>query len=651
MKNWVLFLIIVSFSFLSCTRQAKDKSVLKISLPQSSSYQEIKSFLYHEPPSQYQSVGIQSNGNGEMSEPWNSSLNPANLSAIDCYIVLVGGPEAPMKRNSCAVIDSANSSVLYVGRWAGGIPNGGVVSIEVPSGPQREITVVGFKSQNGACRDFRTNMAKSNLSEPFILGKTVTDLSPGTVNVSITASLGAQKIIDCGGPDFDMENKGLYFGDGKSSDPKYSVIITATKNWSDVQDAKGDEPAYAMITEYNTTSTDPRDNPNGIIMKVNTTGNFTSGDEVMVIVMGGNGKLGPITGPNTDDYDACGYRAWQGRYQFARVIASDNPTGTITLTKGTFLDNLWKDADGNGVPYTTGAGSDLDTANTRLIAGANATNFCKIQIVKVMHFYDLELQSPSGALSQNSNFDWTNGGGVMAMRVSGTLDLGSYSISADGAGYQGVANKNGDGINGSTGTCSNIAITGTGGGCGASGGGGGGGHGNQSGNPFDSSGGNGSSGGGAGGHGAGDNCGDGSCFGSLKYKIFMGGAGGGVPGTGGGSGGGIIYIAAQNIIASSGAKITANGNTNGYAGGGAGGSIMLSYKTITNPNNLTLNTNGGGGGSNSGGGGGGRIHVNSCNGQYPAPANLKVDGGTSGGGTGSSNGSTGSTRTDPATCY
>lgn len=234
-------------------------------------------------------------------------------------------------------------------------------------------------------------------------------------------------------------------------------------------------------------------------------------------------------------------------------------------------------------------------------------------------------------------------GGVVALRVTGTLTL-NHNITADNAGFRGGAANAGN-----AGSCDNTTyiiaanelnankgegfykatnvtyaagrgkILNGGGGANSHNGGGGGGSNAAT--------------GGEGGRGYGCSSTAAGGLGGitlLSYiganRAFMGGGGGAGEGnnnynTGGGNGGGMVIINANQIATTgsgSSLRISANGQTaadvgnDGAGGGGAGGTIMLSVSSwsIVATKTLTISANGGNGGSVNdaaahGGGGGG----------------------------------------------
>lgn len=629
-KNKVLFLFVISAFLIvlntGCTRKVKETSVLTLKIPSGMS-SKISDFKYSEPMSM-QSVSAQ--GEDEDDAEWNPGLNPSEISEFNCYMITVSGPESDMRRNTCMTTTGQN---FQVGRWIGGVAAGTTLSLEVPSGAQREITVIGFKATSGACVDFkRYDVNKMSISQPHILGKVVKDLSPGTVAVTVPVSLSPQtlKLDDCGGPDFNMESSDmLYFGDAAPG-ANYTVSSSAT------YESLGG--ATYSVYSFDNEPVAPHEDATFIGTDSLPSG-LNPGDEIMITNPAQSGEWLPVSGsPHTGP---CGYRFWEGRYAFARVKAvSTSPLG-VYIYKGTLMDKLNWNPDSKTFDPTLKA-----EINSRLYASTVANgSFCRLHISKVLHYWDLTLNT--GATISSSKFDYnvTTGSGIIPIRVANDLTFNSAStISAEGHGFSARPGYHGDGVRGySNMGCTGpyFTNTGNGGSCApndsSGNGAGGGGHGTLASNGGTSgpSGGNGGGGTQAGGYGVGEDCGDGSCFGSLSYKIFIGG-GGGSSGDGiasiGGHGGGIVYLMAKNVVVKSGSvpMIKANGlaatdnatvNSQGAGGGGAGGSIYMGYRNLTyeGGNFLSIEARGGNGGegmmadtSGGGGGGGGRIHIAGC---------------------------------------
>jgi len=266
--------------------------------------------------------------------------------------------------------------------------------------------------------------------------------------------------------------------------------------------------------------------------------------------------------------------------------------------------------------------------------------WCYLQAVRVPNFNNLTIEPTREILAPPFSLESNLGGGVIALRVSGTLTMDddaainvSYSgfrggVVGSAAAGQGVEHVNG-GHGGQTGSSSSF------------GGGGGGHHGN------------GGSGGNSGGTGGNSQWHCGSMCASTDHVLFAGAGGGAsfTSGSGnGGAGGGIIYVQANNFVSiatnTNPAFIKAFGQAGGTesggssaGGGGAGGTVVLWTGSITAPNaSIEVNVgghNGGGAMSGAGGGGGsgGRATINTCT-DESAKFNQLFAGGTGGSGAG-----------------
>lgn len=145
---------------------------------------------------------------------------------INCYLVTVTGPEEALRRNTCARDDNS-APARNVGPWTGGVPAGGELTMEVPSGDSREFLVIGFYAPDGQCKDFKSAGFGDGLSRPYVLGsKAGMKLRAGeTTVVDIPITYDSEKWFDsCRGPDFPEDGP---------SNPGASIPtrITSSKDW------------------------------------------------------------------------------------------------------------------------------------------------------------------------------------------------------------------------------------------------------------------------------------------------------------------------------------------------------------------------------------------------------------------------------------
>lgn len=139
---------------------------------------------------------------------------PATIDEVNCFAVMVSGPDASLSHTTCPIIDSTAANVSgskKIGGIRGLVPSGGTISLKVPAGAQRQFTLVGVKANPlSACMDFNDpNLSQDYTSQLFILGESSPiDLQPGVeVNVPIklpaagTAfTSGSPRIGECIGP-------------------------------------------------------------------------------------------------------------------------------------------------------------------------------------------------------------------------------------------------------------------------------------------------------------------------------------------------------------------------------------------------------------------------------------------------------------------
>lgn len=140
---------------------------------------------------------------------------PSTINELNCFAVMVTGPEPALTRTSCSVVDSVGSQVSAakkMGIFRGLVPSGGSISLQIPAGSQRQFTLLGVKANPiTACMDVNSQFSSSDYtSDLFVVGESSTvDLQPGvTVNVPIslppagtTFNSGSGRLGDCTGPD------------------------------------------------------------------------------------------------------------------------------------------------------------------------------------------------------------------------------------------------------------------------------------------------------------------------------------------------------------------------------------------------------------------------------------------------------------------
>lgn len=190
MKNHVL-LIVALFAVVGCDRLKLDEQTkIQIQLPGSASSLSSKvetSFVGLSP--------IPSGMTGDL--------------PINCYLIAASGPEPELRRNICQRKDGTNVfAPRHVGPWVGAAPAGTAIAIDVPSGKDRVIFVVGFHATSvTACRDFKANgfPGHAEISDPYLVGEAGNlELKPGeTKDLPLNVSFNPENRFDgCDGPDF-----------------------------------------------------------------------------------------------------------------------------------------------------------------------------------------------------------------------------------------------------------------------------------------------------------------------------------------------------------------------------------------------------------------------------------------------------------------
>lgn len=151
----------------------------------------------------------------------------SGATPINCYLVTVAGPEEALRKNTCTRDDNTMPS-RKVGPWTGGVPAGGELTMEVPSGESREFSIIGFHAPEGQCKDFKATGFGDGLSRPYMLGaKSGLKLRAGeTVVVDVPITYDPEKWFDsCDGPDFPNDHSGP--GEGGNTPTK----LVLEKEW------------------------------------------------------------------------------------------------------------------------------------------------------------------------------------------------------------------------------------------------------------------------------------------------------------------------------------------------------------------------------------------------------------------------------------
>ncbi len=188
-QSFEVFLAIFFVHFLTaCTRAEEQKSKLRFSIPAASTNLSAEdSFLKNKLASQSVSA----------STTWGQS-DPASFDDFNCFAVMVGASD--LAEASCKMIDSSLPLIKF-GPRIGMIPRGKIVELEVPSGSQRTVYIVGFKSSAAQpCIDIQAQkIPMSDFATPQLIAAKVIDLAPGDVEVPISVKFPGDKIESCDG--------------------------------------------------------------------------------------------------------------------------------------------------------------------------------------------------------------------------------------------------------------------------------------------------------------------------------------------------------------------------------------------------------------------------------------------------------------------
>lgn len=198
MKNYSVLLLSVLFVGLTgCDRLSlKDSSKVRIQFP---SAQSLASKA-----EAFSTTGGTTNDGRPIPTGFTGS------TPINCYLVTVTGPEEALRKNTCTRDDNSMTP-RKVGPWTGGVPAGGELTMEVPSGDGREFSIIGFHAPDGQCKDFKAAGFGDGLSRPYMLGaKPGLKLRAGeTIVVDVPITYDPDKWFDsCDGPDFPEDSSG-----------------------------------------------------------------------------------------------------------------------------------------------------------------------------------------------------------------------------------------------------------------------------------------------------------------------------------------------------------------------------------------------------------------------------------------------------------
>lgn len=572
----IAFVAMVLPSLMSCTRE-KVNTTVRIKLPESNG-----NLLQN----------VQAKGIG-----FNISMNPSTVSDINCYAIFVGGPDALLNQNNC--YDSSTNAVkMRFGPSRFFIPAGTETSIEVPSGPSRQIYLVGLKSQGSSCVPLGPgqNPDSSNMSVPHIVSEKTIDLQPGETAIEMVRTIDSSKTFDnCnfmtggGGSSLNLFGNGR---DGNITVTGNGVLDFGTQDFS--QDPDYTHTASTLPSPATKKASSTKRITNIDTVAANTlildsafsSNDFEVGDEIMWSVSSGWESANP-------DDNACGTGTslFRGRFGFANIVGVPNST-TLVVDKA-----------------LTAVPGSINNTNLSQANPVTGTPFCRMHVRRVPNFNKIDVAASTPLSFTTSAFDMTGGGSIVFRVNEIVLNSGStFNISVDARGFNSSSNSQGAGVQGLGISSANSNLNG--GGQGTSGNGGGGGGGSASGadgggSPF-----------GAKGSGVTFCIGATPCLPTRDQKAFFGGGGGGTSSFSGGVGGGIILIYAKKITGTGTITLSAKGGISSTStGGGGGGTISFNVQQLPATITTIADASGGNGTSGTypgGGGGGGAVEVKYC---------------------------------------
>lgn len=365
MKTIILFSSLLIFT--ACTRPTGDSSTVNIQMPNINSTASVSN-----------EKNITTMGTGTHPTPTGFT----GTYPINCYGVLVGGPEPEMSRSVCYRSDNSQP-IRQVGAWAAGVPSGGNVSLEVPAGKDRVFYLVGFYTATGSCYDFKNNQfpSDSNISHPYILGiADKVQLDPGaTKEISLNATFSSTAYYDdCKGPDFSDNGGGG--GGGGSIQPATKLAVT-------LSDA---HPAYYNCSQFMVEAQDANGNIGSILFPTilqfsgTNVANFYVDPTCNQVATTSNAHMMSYrsyfymktTSANTASTIVANYYSGNGSTPLATSATVNFTTGVSTPTANSlkfYLDNRYNHHTFDCIPHALGVVDSNDTG-ALLFATFNSYN-------------------------------------------------------------------------------------------------------------------------------------------------------------------------------------------------------------------------------------------------------------------------------------
>jgi hypothetical protein len=521
--------------------------------------------------------------------PWLGQIN--QRSEINCYAVMIGGPDADLNVNTCK--DAANGNVLMnFGPYVGGVPAGQTLKMTLKSGPKRKVYLMAMNAAAGSCKDFRgSGPDKDKISYPRLIGLQTVDLVPGdaTIDFTIPSTLSTlSEIGDCEVDDIASgggEGEEKPWSDGRDGSLAVAGFDYVDGDFDSIGGSATHTPKAGGVPSSKMFAFTSRvvgiNSSDGKVLTLATTpadaNSLSAGDTLFWHIGSGWAATNP-------DTNSCGGDLILGQWGTVKVASVSG--ASVTLEKP-ITDN----------PSTIN--------NTSLSSGspAEGTPHCLMQVVR-MSAYDSVTIAAGASLGMTIpgwspvNYKY----GVLAVSIKNlNMDTGSTmninlganghpsgSVGAFGLGTAGgsaAAYRNRPGVVGNQG----------GGGANAGYGGSSAGTAAPGGAPLNL-------------------CSGSVCSVFADKKAFFGAGGAGNGTSPGSNGGGFIFLLIENATGTGVINLNSSGGSaaNTDAGGGAGGTIAMLMKSQSPSVTINTTTNGGDGNFNGGAGGGGLINVGRC---------------------------------------
>lgn len=127
------------------------------------------------------------------------------VSPVNCYLVVVNGPEDFMRVNRCGMETTSGGNqftpAYEFGTYLGLRTAGSSLELDVPSGKNRQIHLIGFHAiSSSECTDVRNGPKKNFMSYPYWLGESGLINLDGTkreVTINLKAPSEAQRLDGC----------------------------------------------------------------------------------------------------------------------------------------------------------------------------------------------------------------------------------------------------------------------------------------------------------------------------------------------------------------------------------------------------------------------------------------------------------------------